>query len=1830
MKTMCNKFSVFFLVLLFFYFQQNYFVVTAVLHTKSNRVRLISKRLTGYKKADNSVNHHIEPVIKNQKLNATQGKTPMWSNAFNFNKLSGTEVDPRTGILTAHFDVGNLLSNFGHGPDINLQINYNSMTIANPDGLGHGWSWNLTHFNPVTDQLTTSFGQTFYLQSEGYQLWKPLYHKLQDIKVSGDKSTHFVITYANGLRETLSHEGYITQLEQQDGRSVDFLYQQGTHLLNTIIDNMNHRISITRNQGYWVVNSYSIDGQSVTIQIDNQHSRINKVILLSDRHPTVPSIHLKYRYGYLLSSVDYPSGMKKRITYNCSNAMKFSLQSTFSVKSLCVVANESVNPGAGQPEMKVNYYYTMESNAHNYLGFNGGLSFFPGMKRDSLFEAPVNYIYHTIKDNGLTKEIRTWNKYHLLTDTRLISNHTGRLLSEVKSYFCSTDSPDACAHTSFSDLPSNYSLPLKTVTYVWGGQTGSTATNTETNTYDNYGRIISHKDGYGRITTTHYCPVKGDGVACPPTSPGWLFSQLPKKITFYPAKGSNLPAVTHYNFYRKLANFQGAGYILVLDHQTLRASEQWTTVTRDYYDTPADALSYGLLKKTTLTGNIGESSPLTSVVHNYRYVKSSDNQNETIYSTISLGGKKFQLLPTVTISLFTHQLLMRSDATGRNVTRYHYDKSGHLLQTDLAVGTMFATSVHYQYVISHQQNYIIITAANGLKSKITFDGMGRQLVHFGQAIYANGKVKPDVWQIKSKKSYDNYGRVKQQSLYTEEANGKIISLTTTKDYDEMGRTLQIHLPNGEKAITKYDDADRCMVSYLQSRSGLRSTLSVIHANILNKPILQQIFPASEVAVLANVKKLCNIDTKFRRVKTTAFFYDGFGRAIKTIDPSGKVVKRRYDAIGRVTDIINPKQDRIHQHYDLLGKVIARWALPATGKEYLLYTARYNAAGQLLWQAGEDGGKTWFTYTPAGKIATVTTSVKHKISIQYNLLGLPVAKYLNGHLLQKITYDPVTALPVSKSDATGKTILVYSIDHLPVQLVHIGKNHYPDYNLFWKYDNNRRITSQTDISGNQTLITYDHLGRNSAIYYQSHIKTNSEVLSVPVYDDFSRVVSIHYGSGMQRTITYDNWGREKKITDKTAEKLLMRWHLSYDVNSNIKTLVQQTENNQQAVLNYHYDVLNNLSSMTCTGSADLPLCPRDTTITSSGGLQNAPIITRQDYTFTPLNRLSQIREILQNVQAPGTLKKIITYGYYNLKAPLRLQQVSTKWDERSATVHYFNYDMVGNMITDGENNHITYNAFNQVTHVITAQGKQSSYAYDGSGKEVFEKDTAGDVFLFYRGRHLINKQIDSFGQATHITGYQGIAKTIDSLIYQYYENNYKGDIISILTKSPKNNNYRVSQRNIYSPYGMFWYSIPSSLPFYQRNLVGFNGKDTDPATGWQFLGNGRRTYNPAMRYFVSEDSAGDGYAFGSNNPIMNSDPTGNISKGVSKAFKILGYIGSLGMRAIPQRWAAITGTIISAGLMAASGGGLSLALPVIIMNGSCSGLSVAAASVPSNKGLNIAASVVGMIQFFSVLVGSVASPAYGWLSTSGVVTDVATVTNEAFEMNEVAAEAFSEIESVSAVSADNQVNPYLFDADVSDSSDNDSFEVTTEKSINLYHKLMESIPALINNENSLPAIQITDLDDIEKVQKSLADLYGASGVRNEISMALVASCSKRIPIFLDSLSIFLDRAVEMDLEVISNDENNILSLNQLIGSSVKSYTSVSFSVPDLCTESGESLIFEQQGALIFLAKNPNTWTRIQFRPDGSMVNVNLNSIDMILDDLIENDSQTLKVDKYYQL
>ncbi|MCY4330625.1 MAG: hypothetical protein OXC48_11215, partial [Endozoicomonadaceae bacterium] len=1289
----------------------------------------------------------------------------------------------------------------------------------------------------------------------------------------------------NGSRETLSHDGYEIRLEQQNGWGVNFIYQQGTHLLQSITDDQKNNIILKREQGYLDIVNRNSDGNPVTVHVESHNRNINKIVFMSQHKSVNPTITLHYKNKHL-TKIIYPTGLEKTFTFNCTD-MLLPIK-TESRQSLCVVSTETVVPDIGQI-IKTNYFYSHSStNEHTYIGFNAGLTITKNMKRDILFEAPVNYTYRITKDNGLLKQIYTYNKYHLLIDNKLISDNTGSLLSETETFFCNTQLRDGCAKTSFEELPPTYSFPLKVITKVWSSFSDKPAVTTQSRKYDHFGRVISSTDAYGRITITHYCPLTGD-AACPVTPKGLPFTLLPESITFYPTHAvlTEMP-VTILNHYRKEFNLNGNSYTLVPDHQIKKSQDKFIQTTFHYYHNIHDVLTYGLTKQTILTGTTDPSLKPESIIHDYYYTKSTDGYQIISRDATELEQGKKQFHYTTSTSLFTNQILSRTDPSGKNKTAYHYDIFGRLIQKDFAAGTPFASTERYQHLFSPGHNQVIITKVNGLQEKIIFDNAGRERMLFKETISASGEAQPGHWQLKKSFHYDAYGRTTEQIFYMQDDMNKIHPLKTIQDYDEIGRIHSILLPDRERKFVLYDDKDRCIVSYRKNYQGKHSAITVVLGDILNKPIERRLIPAFSKAI-PPLKTLCSKQSVIPDSSISTITYDSFDRIVKKTDPMGNTVRNQYNALGHLSDTTDPVGNIVHRIYNLSGQVVQLWLFPVTGGHYLLSSSGYNADGQMLFKATEDGKRKTFTYTKNGLPATVKTPSGHTFSWKYNTVDLPVTSYIDDKILMKSDYDPTTRQLIKKTDITGTTIWKYGIDGLPQKLIHTGKNNYSDYKLMWYYDNNRINIGSTDIDGNITKVTHDKFGRTIRINYIP-VNGSSHTLYSVVYDNFSRRKSIHYGSGMYRTFHYDEFGRKNKVTDILNNQLISRWKFTYDVDNNIITLNQQEKDHQYAILNYQYDSLDNLTAMHCHGSPGLPLCPRDTAFKGTS-IKIAPVITKQHYFFTRLNRLAKVREISQDLATGQTLNKTMVYSYNQVNSPLRLKKISITWNHNVPVTHHFNYDISGNMIIDGEGNHILYNAFNQIIQTTQSDGKQSYYAYDGGGMEVMEETTAIKRYLFYRKKQLINEKIFTENKKIHTIGYQGMARTIDNIINEYEEHNYKGDVVGILTKiESANDTYKLSQRNLYSPYGMVWHAENNSSPFYLQNLNGFDGQRTDPITGWQFLGAGHRTYNPQQRYFVSEDSFGDGYAFCSNNPIMKIDPTGNNAN----FFYVMNAIGTLGM------------------------------------------------------------------------------------------------------------------------------------------------------------------------------------------------------------------------------------------------------------------------------------------------------------------------------------------------
>ena len=95
---------------------------------------------------------------------------------------------------------------------------------------------------------------------------------------------------------------------------------------------------------------------------------------------------------------------------------------------------------------------------------------------------------------------------------------------------------------------------------------------------------------------------------------------------------------------------------------------------------------------------------------------------------------------------------------------------------------------------------------------------------------------------------------------------------------------------------------------------------------------------------------------------------------------------------------------MHNTYDLTGHVIQHLAMPAQGGRYLLASAGFNAAGQKLWSAEEDGKKATYDYNINGQLSDIYKSNGHHITLSYNNIGLVIADSLDGKVFLQVSYD----------------------------------------------------------------------------------------------------------------------------------------------------------------------------------------------------------------------------------------------------------------------------------------------------------------------------------------------------------------------------------------------------------------------------------------------------------------------------------------------------------------------------------------------------------------------------------------------------------------------------------------------------------------------------------------------------------------------------------------------------------------------------------------------------------------------------------------------------------
>ncbi len=786
------------------------------------------------------------------------------------------------------------------------------------------------------------------------------------------------------------------------------------------------------------------------------------------------------------------------------------------------------------------------------------------------------------------------------------------------------------------------------------------------------------------------------------------------------------------------------------------------------------------------------------------------------------------------------------------------------------------------------------------------------------------------------------------------------------------------------------------------------------------------------------------------LSTMTIQYDGQGRRIEQTQPNGAQTHWTWQQ-GNMVATIAPDGSLIHDSFNVVGNKVSRCVQPADQSTcHVLGKRGYDEEGNLAWQADEYGNRDRYTYDADGRLLSMITPAtktnkSHVFTYTYNSFA-KTSEAVDGVVYATYSYDPATWALTDEEDTIGH--LHYDYDENTGRLIKITRTapqklksptgiRYPSGIESMTYDRYGEPMSVTDLAGDRYTAIHDRYGRVLQAQVTLLGQTKAVLLASDTYDPFfGRLTAVINGAGTAREFVYDDFGNLASTIDKEGNKVLQQLSYTYDLQSHNILTFTRWEKGNSATQTYSYDKnTNSLTAMTCsvTGRSGVAsiLCPRDTDLSGST-LTVPPIIKAQHYTFDDWNNIRTVSEQLMT-SGGKSVTKTTDYSYdmrtNDSYDPHRMTAFNTRW---SASVSHFStapktltYDGLGRIIKDADGNILHYNARgfeDGFTHKQT--GEHTVWFYDSAGHQVSEQmfNSKGaaiqaPLYMVYQG-NMIAEQVQNDAQGkTHTSAELAtIAHVEDGKITRWYLHDYKGDVIASLDATGQ----KVSD-HVYSPYGMnddllknnkqaLAQSVQAiQAPWWKNHQPGFDGQMTDFATGYQFLGGGYRAYNPVYRHFMSRDSYSpfkkmDGYGFGGNNPVMNTDPTGHMPKWAGYAFGALSMVMAVASAFFLPVASAVTASV-SEVLDVANFGVFSGNVGAVLGIGSAAiglasgSLQISATARPGNKALAIASDAFGIangVSAFAIGVFS-AIPAATVITGLGAVTGSMILTSGAGSM-----------------------------------------------------------------------------------------------------------------------------------------------------------------------------------------------------------------------------------------
>lgn len=1418
--------------------------------------------------------------------------------AFNFPEAVQGSVDPRTGLFNLNLECGKLIGNANQGPSMHVALCYSPLQQSDL-GLGIGFSIGHSYYDSKGGWLVLSSGERYRVAGSLEQpivLQKHTDHFHFECVSVGAASKAYRIVWKDGTIEMLAGPDTVDAVKMPYrivsplGHSLLLAwdYDLDWPRLTTVHDDAGVKLLML---AYETGTSASLclwpgtaEEQLVTLSFFNGYTR---QICSAD--------HLVTELGYVslqgseadqkvMDRVSYPTGLVERVVY--APLMRFPDRARLA--ALPAVSRHTLQPGAGQPDIVRTYAYS----GTNYLAcdFEGDWS----SSLDPLYGTLTDYRYWSEETAGTagTKTVttRVYNALHLLVSEKTESGHCCWL--RETEYFAELGKP-------LTHQPRAFLLPKKQ-TQTWtdkslpaGKQVRREVTE---NAYDDAGNLISHVAADGTCTQWTYYPAAGEKdaagqVLCPPEPNGFV-RLLKHCIEIAPtvmAHGQALkvPSNERYYSYRSIDTRKGAPVQTGVSHAVVKSGEQHyldgrcrQTLVHAYVDAP-DSAEHGRLREITTKHHTEEGVQSYVSRQELGFTLKSDRLvQKVVISThdgLSLTYGREQ-------SRYSGRMLALTDTQGLRTT-YRYDALGRLLRETRNAGGLYERVTQYTHVRqvggAEEGVYLLKTEAGGNQTRTRLDGLGRPI----QAWQLDrDRAAGQAWREMAQWNYDDLGRMAARTGYDWLGGDHAeVCVSEQYSYDAWGQLAAVTTSDGGIHRKQTDPVARVVKTEFVGSDGTRGPTRLVAYDARWQPAEVREF------IYRNGERL-----QYNRQESV---HDGHGRLCLHTDALGHATRYEFDGWGRLIRTVLPDGSVVTQGYEpfcMQPLVNVIGVHPAAGSPVTLGTQSFDGLGRP--RRSICGLRAWaYHYDSDAARAPAMVTAPDQVDQHYtyvpeldDAMQSVKASNASGELVQSIQYGPAGLADHAEASPgdMSETSTWYPSGRLKAkQIVIAGKTRSTGYT----YSLAGRLCSYTDVAGVRQQCEYDTAGRLARIVEPS-------VTIELKYDGLGRLKGWEAKDAssltLATTLELDTLGREFRRTIHSSRGSNWVIEQTWYPNHQLETRTLRASSTTTLQEHFVYDNRGRLSVYTCSGDS----LPRNT---------YGKRVTRQEFHYDALDNVTRCVSTF----ADGSNTATYTYSVADPCQLASITNTHPAWPHEVTLV----YDKAGRLKVDEQGRSLEYDALGRLIGV-SAQGKPlAAYGYDAGSRLVLQKYGDKAEALYYRADTLVARLQD--GALTQHRRLIRMGQTCVAEVGSQDERWLLGTngqaSVTLALRCTAHESEPAAFA--YGPYGerLGQQQMPSAL-------VAYTGEHLDPASDVYHLGNGYRTYSPALARFTCPDDwspfgAGglNAYAYCAGDPINRSDPSGHLSW---QAWMGIGLgIGGLAL------------TAITAGASIAAAGGVFAAL-----------------------------------------------------------------------------------------------------------------------------------------------------------------------------------------------------------------------------------------------------------------------------------------------------------------